>query len=239
MPQHPTPPVAPRGPAEGAAAHLIVPFARWLDDDDDAPHASPNAPHHSPAPPAWPRPADAPHLHALLRRAHQAQWHSGSPHSLTPPHEWALAHARGHLATVPSTWDDDTALPWARLAAAPDHDPHAAWVSPVHQQVGMDQVSLQPLNDLDDAHDRALLAALAPLAAEDGLHLRWHSPGRWHLQGAPLQGVATASLDRVSGRSVAGWLPRGPGAGGLRRLMAEAQMLFYTHPAHDERQRRG
>jgi hypothetical protein len=88
---------------------------------------------------------------------------------------------------------------------------------------------------LSEAHSRALLAALQPWAQADGITLTWHATDRWLAQGPVFEGLATASLDRVVGRSIAPWLPMAPAAASLRRLQNEAQMLFYTHPAHDER----
>ena len=40
---------------------------------------------------------------------------------------------------------------------------------------------------------------------------------------------ATASLDRVVGRTIDDWMPRAPEARTLRRLQQEMQMLLYTH----------
>ena len=54
-----------------------------------------------------------------------------------------------------------------------------------------------------------------------------------------LRGLACASIDRVIGRYLAQWMPRGPHAATLRRLQTEAQMLLYTHPLNDERLARG
>ena len=116
-----------------------------------------------------------------------------------------------------------------------------AWFSLCHFQVGMEQVSLLPGAQLalDEASSRALFAAFEPLCAEDGITLRWDSPTEWHASGEPLRGIACASLDRVSGRMVDTWMAESPanpaGARLLKRLQSEAQMLFYTHPAHDAR----
>lgn len=148
--------------------------------------------------------------------------------TLTPPHERAYASLLGFGAP-------DGELPWAAWETSCPQA--AAWFTPCHQEVGNGQVSL---NDpqalaLSETHSRALLAALQPWAKDDGIALSWHSPQRWLAQGPVFEGLATASLDRVVGRSIAPWLPMAPTAAPLRRLQNEAQMLFYTHPAHDER----
>jgi hypothetical protein len=158
----------------------------------------------------------------------EAPTHTDGELTLTPPHERAHAALLGLNAP-------DGQVPWA---AWDTRSPQAAaWFTPCHQEVGNGHVTLhdpQALG-LSEAHSRALLAALQPWAQEDGITLTWHANDRWLAQGAVFEGLATASLDRVVGRSIAPWLPMAPAAAPLRRLQNEAQMLFYTHPAHDER----
>lgn len=166
-----------------------------------------------------------PHLTELLTRLQPAATWGTDEWSYTPPHERARAEAMGLAG-------NDGALPWAALDSGWQTQPQA-WFHPVHFQVGMDQVSLQPASWLDEARSRALFEALAPLCREDGVELEFTSAHRWRARGERLRGLSCASLDRVAGRSVAAWQPRGPEAGWLRRLQSEAQMLFYTHPAND------
>lgn len=193
-----------------------------------------------------------PALSALLARLAPGNTDRGDDHSLTPPHERALALALG--LSVAS----DGNLPWAAyfsvagssspalLGQAPGENrrgtPTAcAWFTPCHWQVGMEQVMLLSPDELalDAADSRALLAALVPLAAEDGITLVYESPQRWRAEGAVFADLASASLDRVIGRSLTDWLPQGDGARTLRRLQSEAQMLFYTHAVTDARAARG
>jgi hypothetical protein len=192
------------------AHHWLVPFAAPLEGED---------------PPALPT------LDALLARLREAARDADDGLSLSPPHERALARAQG----LPLR---DGALPWAALASDTPHTPQA-WVHPVHLQVGTGQVTLQTAEQaggLDEGESRALFDALAPLCAEDGVALRFDSPTRWLARGERLGGLACASLDRVSGRSLATWLPRGEQARWLQRLQSEAQMLFYTHRVNDARE---
>jgi hypothetical protein len=51
--------------------------------------------------------------------------------------------------------------------------------------------------------------------------------------------LTPASLDRVVGRVIDGWMPRAGEAKALRRLQQEMQMLLYTHPVNEERARGG
>jgi len=201
-----------------APRHLLIPFAAA---------ASPSCQALLPG-------LQLPQLQALLARLVQRESDEGDEHSLSPPHERALALARG----LPVT---DGQLPWA---AADSETPGApqAWFSPCHFQIGIDQVTLLPAGQigLDEAGSRALFDALAPLCEEDGIELTYLDSGRWRARGEPLRGLACASLDRVSGRPVGPWLSTSPanpqGHRLLQRLQSEAQMLFYTHPASDARE---
>lgn len=174
-----------------------------------------------------------PHLQRLLARLHPQSVQGSDDFSLTPPHEQALAHALG-WATQP-----DGALPWAAWHAGISGTP-CAWFTPCHWSVGMEQVTVLPPDSLQlsEAHSQALLNALAPFAQEDGLTLVYEHPGRWRAEGLPLADLRCASLDRVAHRRADAWLLDGqqsPAARLLLRLQNEAQMLFYTHPTHDER----
>lgn len=180
-----------------------------------------------------------PELSALLGELVPLVTDAGDEHQLSPPHERALAQAIGLLRADGCPFGDGL-IPWT---AAQDAQPTEAqaWFTPCHFQVGMDQVTLLPGEQLGltDTHSRALFDALAPYCAEDGIALTYLSPDRWHARGEPLRGIACASLDRASGRSVAAWMggegEQPAGARLLRRLQSEAQMLFYTHRVHDER----
>jgi hypothetical protein len=80
---------------------------------------------------------------------------------------------------------------------------------------------------------------MRPFFEQDGIVLDYHAPTLWLARGEPFRDLPTASLDRVVGRPVDPWLPRTPGAGQLRRLQQEMQMLLYTHEVSEERLRRG
>ena len=184
-----------------------------------------------------------PNLGALLAELAPATTDSGDEHSLSLPHERALAQIRG-LVKADGSACDDGQIPWAAAESAEPATPQA-WFSPCHFQIGTDHVSLLPGEQigLTDEDARRLFDAFAPYCAEDGITLRFESATRWHASGEPLRGIACASLDRVSGRPVDGWMPQSPanpaGSQLLKRLQSEAQMLFYTHPVHDARTARG
>jgi hypothetical protein len=179
---------------------------------------------------------ELPHLEQLLRQLQLARTDSLSPHTLTPPHEHALAQALGLQV-------HDGRIPWAALELArggqdPGHTGWA-WVTPAHWQIGTGRIQM---NDpatlqLSEAESRALMLAMAPWFTQDGIELQFGAtPGRWLARGAPLAGLASASLDRVVGTDLGPWMPA---TAALRRLQNEMQMLLYTHPVNDARSARG
>lgn len=210
--------------ASEPASHLLVPFASASDPACRA--ALPGL--------------QLPQLTTLLAALQPVHTDTGTEHSLSAPHERALAQAIGLLRTDGSAYPDGL-LPWAAAESSTPHAPQA-WFTPCHFQVGMEQVTLLPGEQLGltDEHARPLFEALAPYCAEDGIALHYESATRWHASGEVLRGIACASLDRVGGRSVEAWMTDSTAnpAGGLllKRLQSEAQMLFYTHPAHDARE---
>jgi len=178
-----------------------------------------------------------PHLEQLTRDWHAAPAQGDDAYRLNTPHEQALAQVLG--------WDSrpDGTLPLAAWSAQRP-GVACAWFQLCHWTVGMEQVSLQPLDALDvqAEESQTLLEALRPWAEEDGLQLIFEQPDRWRAEGEVFAALPWASMDRVANRRLDGWLPDArlhPGARPLLRLQNEAQMLFYTHPVNDQRAARG
>ena len=180
-----------------------------------------------------------PQLERLLGRLSPGARYGNDEFSPNAPHEQALAAARGWAA------GPGDALPFAALAATALGLPagQAAWgqLTPVHLDVGAEQVSLaEPAAlALDEAGSRELLGAVRPLFETEGFTLHWAAPRQWLATHALFDGLATASLDRVSGRNVDTWLPDHRSARLIRRLQNEVQMLLYTHPLNDQREAAG
>ncbi len=176
-----------------------------------------------------------PHLDRLLRTLSLVDSDAGSPDTLSPPHERALARALGISA-------DDGKIPWAALNMARNGrtpvPTGCAWVSPAHWQIGSNGIQMLDPDQLQlqETESRSLLQAMAGFFAQDGLHLEFDTPARWLAMGDPLTDLASASLDRVIGSDVSPWMPATPA---LRRLQNEMQMLLYTHPVNDARAERG
>lgn len=180
-----------------------------------------------------------PNLSRLLGGLRAGDAYYSDDYTFNTPSEQARAHLLGWRGPDGAALADGE-LPLAAAAAGVLGKP-CAWFSPCVWMAGMEQIAIEtPSPDqLNEAESRSLFDALHPLCAEDGIELTWASPTRWLAIGQPLSNVATASLDRVRGRHLHGWLPRGPNAAGLLRLQNEAQMLFYTHPVNDRRAERG
>jgi hypothetical protein len=175
-----------------------------------------------------------PHLQSLLGQLQRQQvWQDPEAIPLHLPHERLLAHALGWAS-------DATALPWAAWQSGAADGTPQAWITPCHWQIGMDQVVMSDpaALQLTDEESQQLLHAMQPFLQEDGLQVSWHSAGQWHARGDMLNGLATASLDRVIHQNVKDWMPQGPAARPLQRLQSEMQMLIYNHPVNDAREAR-
>ena len=211
--------------------HLLVPFA--ADESEACRHVL-----HDLA---------LPNLERLLALLTPEARDDGDAESFSPPHERALAAAWG--------WQGgDGLLPFAAHAAVADGvaTGAGAWalLTPSHWQLGREDVTmLDPaLLALDAAESRALFASTGELFASEGFDVAWGGVDRWYAARDDLQGLATASLDRVVGRNVDRWLrPRdGDGHGApravarlVRRLQSEAQIVLHDHAVNERREERG
>ena len=185
-----------------------------------------------------------PELARLLGRLVPDGAAGGPPAHLSMPHESVLAQALG----LPV---DDGLLPLAAWDVASGQMPGVppaqavgpawAWLTPCHWQVGRDHIRMDDPRGLalSDEESRQALAAMAPFFEEDGVQVTWIAPLRWLACGEMLRHLPCASLERVAGGVVDDWMPRSAQARTLRRLQQEMQMLLYTHPLNDARERAG
>lgn len=175
-----------------------------------------------------------PHLEKLLARMRVLATDEGTGNELSMPHERVLAREWG----LPGS---DGLLPWAasQLAQAGRDPGSSAWafVTPCHWTVGTGHVAMAHPQELqlDPRESQALLAAMQPYFEEDGIRLEYEAPTQWLASGELFRRLPSASLDRVAGRTIDPWMPRGEDARPLRRLQQEMQMLLYTHPVNDGR----
>ena len=200
--------------------HLLIPFASCPGEDCGAAL----------------RALKLAHLQKLLTQLSPLAVDDGDALSLSPPHERALARALG----LPVA---DGLIPWAALEAHQTMAASGAWglVTPCHWRIGSQQVAMDSavLPDFSAEESHALLSAMQPYFAEDGIALHYRQPTRWLAQSALFDVLATASLDRVAGCDIGAWLPTDRRAAKLRRLQSEMQMLLYNHPVNEARSARG
>jgi len=175
-----------------------------------------------------------PNLTQVLARLAPIEKLGSDEYSLTPPHERAHAQALGWTGI-------DGALPWAARNAALDGVDIGtrAWgqLTPVHWHVDADHVSLPDphMLHLSAQESHTLFEAVRPLFESEGWVMAWGAPMRWYAAHDSLDGVTSASLDRVIGRNIDIWLPTTPQARLIRRLQQEVQMLLYQQPLNDTR----
>jgi hypothetical protein len=184
-----------------------------------------------------------PHLDKLLRQLTLVSTDSADDNTLIPPHERALGAAYG-ISTPGVTPDGQ--VPWGAWHAAQAGQAVVAgesWavITPCHWAVQTNHITMISPRDLNLLEDesRALLAAMQPYFAEDGIALVYDTPTRWLAQASVFAGLATASPYRVVGARVDDWMPKGDSTKNLRRLQQEMQMLLYTHPLTDARTDQG
>ncbi|MFV0680350.1 phosphoglycerate mutase [Ottowia sp.] len=198
------------------------------------PHAVPALPEGT-APPDWPVP---PELEALLARMQRTDTLEVAEDSPATPFEHALARAL-HLQGQPGQW------PWAAADTHTVGTP-CAWLRPCHWQLGLDHVTLldPAALALTESESRALLAAVQPLLAEDGIALTYHHPDAWLARGELFRNLSTCSMARALQRPVTrealAQAPTNAQSAHVRRLQTELQMLLYPHPVNEAReQQRG
>ncbi|MEZ0309656.1 MAG: phosphoglycerate mutase [Ramlibacter sp.] len=179
-----------------------------------------------------------PNLEKLLTRLVAGARDDAGESSLSMPHERALARA----CELPAV---DGGIPLAawqvRQGGADAGNKAWAWITPCHWRVARDHVAMGDPGQLalSDADSKALLAAMLPFFTEDGISLTYDTPGRWLANGELFRDLPTASLDRVIGQTIDGWIPRTPQGAALRRLQQEMQMLMYTNAVNEAREQRG
>jgi hypothetical protein len=179
-----------------------------------------------------------PVLEKLLARLHPSAAEDGGEHSMSMPHEKVLAREHG----LPHA---DGRIPWAawriKAAGQDPQDAAYAWITPCHWRVGQDHVAMANPAQLSLSPDesRAFLAAMRDYFEQVGISLEYREPAQWIARGEVFRDLPCASLDRVCGRVIDAWMPRGDKGKALRRLQQEMQMLLYTHPFNDERLARG
>jgi hypothetical protein len=182
------------------------------------------------------------------------------PHEESNLNRWpltALIVARSHRDTLERTsiesrllalcgFEDvnPQAVPVAALTSVIDFDGPTLgklWrADPVHLRVEPNQIllfneqSIMPTVNEADEMISALNAGLPEISVMRGRH-----PARWYVASNSEQTYRTRSPYAANGRSIADFLPSGPNATELQRMMNEAQMILHSTSANAQRQDRG
>jgi hypothetical protein len=179
------------------------------------------------------------------------QWlqHSLAQHTITLTQEDMRSPLERAWADTLS-WPADAAHPWAALAAQgqselPPAPPDQAWafIRLCHWHVGNGQFTLMDADPIEAQESQALLDAMRPYFAEDGIALHPYLPGQWLASSPLFKGLVGASMSRVMGLPIEPWLLGAhlpslpPAIQTLRRLQNEMQMLLYQHPVNETRPR--
>ncbi|MFT4580332.1 MAG: hypothetical protein ACI915_002920 [Gammaproteobacteria bacterium] len=175
-------------------------------------------------------------------------------------HRWpltALLVARSHCDTLEATSTESRVLELcgfedlnsrsaavAKLTSVIDFEGpprDKLWrADPVHLRADPNQILL--FNDqsiMPSVHEAdELISALNAGLPEISL-IRGRHPGRWYFVSNTKQTLSTCSPNAANGRSIADFLPCGPDAKALQRLMNEAQMILHSAPVNTLRQDRG
>ena len=167
-----------------------------------------------------------PGLSALLGRMSATSTLGSDEWSPDTPAEQALAALRGEPPAV-AAW----------LAAEQGLDANRTWalLTPLHLSVSTDGVSAYGPESLrlSEAESRGFFDALAELwPALEGWQSAYVSAHQWLVSHASLQGLHSASLDRIVQRNIEPWLPE---ARRLRTLQNEVQMRLHRHPVNEQR----
>jgi len=150
---------------------------------------------------------------------------------------------RGWLAARSVSAGGRALTPSATVAAAWPAAPNQAprpgqvWLAtPVHYFAGLDSVHLHPagLLRLDLAEQQRLVADFAQVFAASPWELRALGQRELLLSGPAIE-ASGADPAYFAGADPTPGLPRGEGAGTLRRLGAEMEMWLYEHPLNLER----
>jgi hypothetical protein len=130
-------------------------------------------------------------------------------------------------------------LPIARIARGRE----GQWLlaTPVHLMAGLERVHLHPEGALAlDAGERAALErAFTAAFGEAGMRLEFDERGEGYIEMPHGVDVHTHDPAEAQGRVVDDYMPTGPDAGPLKRLMTEIQMWLHAQPLNAAREAAG
>lgn len=188
------------------------------------------------------RAMQTPALAALLSRYTKYQHFTFDSTFRVLPHEAWLAHAAG-LAGAPALEQADASVAGAVMRGYGLGQTEGYWLllQPVHIQISRNHLLMSDPRQLalSDAHARALFDSAKPYFDEIGLTLLYGDAGTWFLRADDWTSLQTATPDAAIGLNLSDAMPLGESARACRKLQNEVQMLWYEHPANEERLTRG
>lgn len=112
---------------------------------------------------------------------------------------------------------------------------------PVHYKAESDHAILLGPELLALQHDETqqLVEAFNQHFAEDNIELLADDLGHWYLRVSELRQLQCQPLDYALGRDIKHFMPSGDDALWWRRIVNEAQMLFFPHAVNQQREERG
>ena len=114
-------------------------------------------------------------------------------------------------------------------------------VDPVYQQMDINHATVadQSLLNLSAKDSATLIADLNAQFARDGLKFESEHPLRWYCLFDQPMAINGVSLSDATGRDASLCRPTGDDARHWRRLLAEIEMILYSHPVNQQREARG
>ena len=115
-------------------------------------------------------------------------------------------------------------------------------ITPVHFQVGLDDVRCLMPPPLSGEEAQAIFENLKPLVSSTGFRvceLSSDDGKNWYLWCDSELKINTFSLKNLAQSRLFNLMPQGADASVLRRLMTEVQMLLHGHPINQQRERQG
>lgn len=106
---------------------------------------------------------------------------------------------------------------------------------PVTLIADRDQLIIHRVDDITQAESDELVAAFNQLFSDEQLLLMNPDPVRWYLQLPYARDLNTRPLFKVDGDYFASSMPHGKDQLWWRKILAEIEMLFYTHPVNQRR----
>ena len=154
--------------------------------------------------------------------------------------------AGGFEARASHLFHQSTAIPHAVCSAQvelAEANTDVFWlrVDPVQLIPDRDTLVLIPPSELalTELESKSLLEAFNLHFKQDGVELVYGSASSWYLSVLQVVDIQTTPLRDAAFHNLQGLFPQGHAASHWRKLMNEAQMLFYNHPVNLARRERG